>query len=448
MKPATDLLQSGKTIETTTRQRVVEVTEPADQKSPDFWEYVRKISTTEWAKHMVYLYRVEPKPSVPIQRSGNSYFTLPNNQTVPIGDQEELEFALAQHYGGGVFRLIVKKGPQWVAQERIEINAPVRAIPVPVEPGAQGSGATVTPINGDATAQIAGKAIDTIAGQEHMAVRIGIDALNSAANVVRSFGDGRPAPGAPADDITRQMMQVMINRMMQPPQDPIELLAKVLALQAQLNPQQGGGVTGKLLEAAIDKFLNPVASGPAVSAGAELVRTLPSVAGYVSESIREWRMGMEAQRDGVMAMRAPVAAGPQPTMTQSAPQVLPPRPNPTPTPPNGAAPPMTGAPSLEFIEGRIIDLLRQPMSGEEAADRALEFLYTLDGENPDPGKSLVGQLASHGETGLLQLFQVRPILKQATANMPRLIEFIRAFLKLHADDQAEEGRAANDRKPN
>lgn len=107
-----------------------------------------------------------------------------------------------------------------------------------------------------------------------------------------------------------------------------------------------------------------------------------------------------------------------------------------------------GAPSLEFIEQRIVELMRAPVSAEEAADHALEFLHTLDGDNPQPGKSYVLQLASAGETGLLQLFNMRPILKQATTNTPRLLEFIRAFLKLHAEDEKAQAEEANERKPN
>ena len=46
------------------------------------------------------------------------------------------------------------------------------------------------------------------------------------------------------------------------------------------------------------------------------------------------------------------------------------------------------------------------------------------------------QLSSLGEAGLVNLFQTRPILHPMTGNMPRLIEFIRAFLKFSAGEQA------------
>jgi len=57
----------------------------------------------------------------------------------------------------------------------------------------------------------------------------------------------------------------------------------------------------------------------------------------------------------------------------------------------------------------------------------------------------VRQLAMQGAAGLLQLFQTRPTLKPATVNIPRLQEFIAAFLKF--DRENTEG-ATEDVKPN
>jgi hypothetical protein len=84
-------------------------------------------------------------------------------------------------------------------------------------------------------------------------------------------------------------------------------------------------------------------------------------------------------------------------------------------------------PSVDFIESKIIEIMREPCSAEEAADRTMEFLDRLD-------EKLPAQLASLGETGLMQLFQTRPILQQAVQNLPRLQEFIKAFLKYAAEN--------------
>jgi len=96
-----------------------------------------------------------------------------------------------------------------------------------------------------------------------------------------------------------------------------------------------------------------------------------------------------------------------------------------------------GAPSIEFIETRIIQILQQPISADEAADAVLMYLHTTDGPEVKKGEGSVEQLAKLGENGLVQLFQFRPKLKPATGNMPRLLEFIRAFLKLYAEDQED-----------
>jgi len=88
---------------------------------------------------------------------------------------------------------------------------------------------------------------------------------------------------------------------------------------------------------------------------------------------------------------------------------------------------------MEFLEQKIMTILQQPISASQAADEVLSFLTPLD-------PNIVDQLAKLNETGLVALFQNRPILKPATNNMPRLVEFIRAFLKMHAEDVASEGQ--------
>ena len=79
-------------------------------------------------------------------------------------------------------------------------------------------------------------------------------------------------------------------------------------------------------------------------------------------------------------------------------------------------------PSLEWVESKIIEILREPLSAEEAADEVGAFLDRLD-------PTLMKTLSDQGEAKLIELFQARPVLRTATQNMPRLLEFIRAFLK-------------------
>lgn len=422
-------------IETTTRKRIVPEPASSDNPTPEFFQYVRDIKPNDWSNHMVYLYRVEPKPSVPLLRSGNSFLSMPGGQGVQIADQEELEFALAQNFGGGVFRLIVKRGSQWVSQVRLEINAPVRAINIPAPESQPGSnpGAPMLGTGSDgATASIASKAIDTIAGQEHQAVLIGVNALNAAANVVRQFSEGRPA-SSPQDATMQQFMQVMIARALQ---DPFEQMVKFMSLMREMNNAAGGNVAGlpgdmmqQFMKAMFEKFMNPTPTGAPTSASAELMRQLPQIGQSIAESLREFRHAREAEARMVAMTRGnPVVQPP----SLPSPTALPPAATSAATP--SATPQPAGAPSMEFVEQKIMEIFKQPISAKQAADEAMAFLDNLD-------PNAIGQLAALGEDGLLKFFATRPALKLATANMPRLVEFIRAFLQMHAEDLSQAGDA-------
>lgn len=435
MKPATVQPDASQVVETTTTRRIRPADANQEPKPVDFWQYIAAIPAADWQKHIVYLYRVEPQPSVPLQRTGSPYLTFAGGAQIPLTDQQEIEFALAQHYGGGTFRFICKRGAQWVAQERVTISGPVRAVTVSPDAGAGAPGistgaATILPA-GDSNAAIAGKAIDVIAGQEHQAVRIGIDALGAAAQIVRQFGDGRPAPAGPMDELQRLMLQAVIARLTA---DPMEQFVKMFALLRELNPAGGSGgnsLTDKILTTAVERFMNPPPAGAPVSASAELMRQLPQLGSQVAESLREFRMAQEAQVKAREAEVRIVAMQRGQVAPPPAPQVIPPAIPQNAQMPNQPAGPeaSAGAPTMEFVERKIVEILNRPVSAEQAADDAMAFLDPIA-----PGA--IDQLAQLGEQGMVQLFTARPVLKQATANMPRLIEFIRAFLKLYAEDQA------------
>ena len=325
LKPATVAPAPGSIIETTTRTRTVSDAQPIDQKTPSLWAYLTEVDRKgDWAKHIVYIHRISPQPSVPVQKC-QQWLTAPNGQRTAICDEQEVEFALMTYFGGGEYRLMVKNGAQLMTTGKLFIDAPVRPMPAPTD--TTGFGPGVVTVNsgtgmGDA-ATIAGKAIDTIAGQDREGVRIGMDALATAANVVRSFGEGRPSSGS--DELMRQMMNIMLQRMLQPPPDPIELLTKVLALQATMGGSPGG-VGGNLVETilktGVERLLNPSPSGAPVSASAELVRQLPQVGNTIVQGLQEFRLAMEAQRDAIKAQQlgpraVPAQAGPSP-------QIIPP----------------------------------------------------------------------------------------------------------------------------
>lgn len=429
MKTAADLPEINRTVVKTTETRVLPADSSNDPTNKSLFDYLSRLPV-DWGsppdRHLLYIYRIlaETGPSMPIEKCAR-FMAMPDGSQVELRNREEFEFALFQKYGGGTYRLILKNGPQWVAQERMRFDGPAKN----TQPGIfaeSGSGPTVTPANSDAgNSDVAKTAMQLVANREGEAVNVAINALRGASDVVQRLSAG----GGGGDDVTREFMRVMMARAMNPP-DPLESMARMLTvfqtLMTAMNPAAAQNpLVEKIISTALERVVNPPPSGPAMSTGAELVRSLPQIAGFAGDALREWRMGMEAQRDVVMRTgQAP------PSLPPGAPGVLPPgAPNPTimQPPANGAQPvQQNGAhmpgPPLEFIESKIIEILREPLSTAEAAEEVYLFLDRLD-------QRLSAYLAGLGEKGLTELFQTRTVLQPALQNLPRLQEFIREFLK-------------------
>jgi hypothetical protein len=146
---------------------------------------------------------------------------------------------------------------------------------------------------------------------------------------------------------------------------------------------------------------------------------------------------IEGQRDLVAMQRGAhpgyVVQAPRPA---SAPPPAPAAPSLAPGRPAGDNGNAQMADGMVFIENKIIEILREPQSAEWAAEETLNFLDRMDA-------GIVPQLCAGGESGLMSLFQTRAALQPALGNVPRLQEFIRAFLRY-----AGENRAAHETKPN
>lgn len=462
MKPPAITIDAPTTaVKTTTIREVIPagtVESTGRTPSPDYWEFVRTMDKKIIGTYMLYLYRDQPG-RVQIDHTAGEHWEPPGFPIIPIGDQEGLEAMVARDCGGGLFQLICKQrnNSAWICSTSFRIDLPSRPINpwhLRRNPGtapSNGDARTATP--GDPTAQIAARAMDVIAGQEHAAVNIGIDLFKAAGEVLKNRG--LSGGGGLEDEIIRSALARALNPPPPPPPpDPIDLLARVLSLQAQLNPTQASGnpIMGKIMDVALTRLLEPVNSAPAVSAGAEIVRSLPSIFAHGVEIAREWRMGQEAQRDGVIAMQQPPPPPPRPGPPPiPQPQVLAPAsaaPRPAPIP--SANPAIAGVrnimpPSTDFVEFKILEMFSADTSAEEAAEETYEFLHRLSGDNAKPQDSWVEILARMGEVGLLKLFQDRPLLQPANAHPVRLQEYIRAFLRLYEEEKKEAAIAA---KPN
>lgn len=428
LKPAADAQDTAQTIQTTTIRKVVPAFE--EQKTPDLWEYLRSIRLEDWPKHFVYGYRTEPGPKIQIFRCSEQFLTLPSGRRTPISDEQEMEFALTQEFGGGVYRLLVKRGAQIITAGNIEIGAPARAIRIPVDPQQSGNGpnGASTPTYASDATMIANKAIDTVAGAEHQAVRIGIDALGAAANIVRTFGSS----GQPTNDQTMMLAEVLRElREQRRGMGLSEILAaatSVIGILKELGilGQNSNPLIGQIMETGLKRLLDPPATGAPVSATAEIARAVPGALSNFVEIMREQRILSENQVRALELQRgtpAPRIAVPV-SVPQPNPQLIPP---PT-SPANGA----TNMQQLEFAESKVIEILqkywhREPFDAEQAADDVIAFLEPFDAK-------IVPTLAAMEESGLVQYFQRRPILQQAAKDPAKLQLFIRAFLKMHAED--------------
>jgi len=451
VKSATDIPAIGQTVVKTTQTTVL----PADslggeRKSPEFWEYLQTLTPKNWEKfpphlrHKLYIYRRvnETGPMQPLERLEDGVFPLGSGEEpVQLNDREELECGMARIYGGGNYHLILKRGSERIAVGGIRLDGPPKNTRPRILDGveANGNGATVQNPP-ETTDSVAKTAMNIVANQESQGLQIGMAALHSAADVVQRLAHPATAP-AYEDDLEREFKRAMIHRMLNPPPapDPIALFQQFATLMSTL----GGGANGavhpavqKIIDTALERFGNPVASGSVTSTGAALVSQLPQIAGYVTEAVREWRVGSEAQLHTaqIMASQGRASALPPgaPTGTVQPPngrpitqatQVIPQ------TPPAAQVPP--GTPDLPFIEGKIVEILKRPISAEDAADEVLTFLDLM---NP----TLVDQLASLSESQLMQLFQTREVLKQYH-DLARLQEFCRAFLKYANEDAPADG---------
>ena len=354
-------------------------------------------------------------------------------QTIPMTDRGAVEAAIKLKYGGYAFRLIMKKGHERVCEGKCINEMPPKFPQANGQYAAPNVNVAAQPAGSDAVAL---RAIDATSEKEARGIQIATQALEATARMLQAAH--QPAAVAPAvaasDPMKERILDILLTRALAPAPDPIETFIKLKTLLAPA-PGEGGMLAGgnplvdKVLNAAIEKFMNP----PAVSGGerpnvtAELVRALPAFASYVKDSLAEWSAGSQAQARTAAIMRGvappqPSAPGPQPNPPAAAPapQAQPPA-------------PQSLEPPLEWLEIKIVEILSDSsFTVAQAVDETLAFLYRASA-------SLVPRLVAAGEGGLLALFQSRDILRQVPVNA-RLAEFIKLFI-------SEAKQAEDERKP-
>lgn len=440
----------GQVKEKITRERILPASEAARDGAamPDFWEYVEALTPEKWNDHIVYLYREDPKVST---YSGEfayldkfvGYIEVRPGVQAPMEERGLIEQAIKEKFGGRAFRLICKRG-----KERVTVGKCVNEAPPKYPDANPQQFAGPLPNAGTTDASVASKAIDAMANQQPDAMRLAMDVLRTASEIVMKSGQphNNPPAAAPVSDIDAELKRAMINRMLNPP-DPLAEFAKYKEL---FQPQQNQ-LVDKLVGMALEKFMSPA---PAVSGRTTLLDLgrdiLPSIAGAVKDSIHEYRLATEAQVRGIELQRGmnpstPMHANPlapaalPPAVETAAPSVQQPA-----APPPGEG---SGMPSFPWIEQRIANIAKDlNYTVDEAVDETLSFLYNVDprivGLLLDP--PTLDPRLKPGEEGLLQLFQHEPILQQVPVG-PRLTEYIKKFV-IQAKE-AEATRAATAKPP-
>ena len=432
---------AGHVKEKITRERILPASEAAKQNAeamPDFWEYIEGLTPEQWNDHIVYLYREDPKAST---YSGEfayldkfvGYIEVRPGLQVPMDERGIIEQAIKEKFGGRAFRLICKRGKQRVTVGKCVNEAP----PKYPDTNPQQHFSGPLPNAGPTDASVASKAIDVMAAQQPDAMRLAMDVLRSASDIVMKQGQSHTPAAAPVSDLDAELKRAMIKRMLEPP-DPIAEFAKYKELFA---PPQNA-LVDKLVGMALEKFMTPA---PAISGRTTLLdlgrEALPVLAGTVKEAMTNWRMGVEAQRDAIALQRGMNPGTPMPAAALP-PQPLPPATDAVPAAPaaqTNPQPPADNNPPFEWLEMKIVEILKdKDFTVDQAVDETLAFLYrahsAVVGLLLDPPK--IDPRLSPGEQGVLQLFQHRPILQQVPVN-PRLAEFIKKFIAAAKDAEAQ-----------
>jgi hypothetical protein len=275
-------VEEGKLKITETRERVVSAgREERPEDGLDALEYMEAIAPEDWHLHMVYLYRMSPA-------APNGQRTYLEKLATPF-DQEYLR----QKYGGGMFRIFVKKGTERVKDSLVSVEGSPKFIV------AEGGHASAAP---DATAvtsegaQVAREVMQLLreelaksrggANLETIAITNALDIQKSAflggiETIKQSIIAGGGHAQDPMAEITKQFMSTAITKMLNP-SDPIETFGKMAEAMRSLN-MGGGGGRGDL--------------------GSAIVQALPAVAGHIRDGLREWRVGMETQARIINAQR-------------------------------------------------------------------------------------------------------------------------------------------------
>jgi hypothetical protein len=431
-------------VETVSRKRLVTTTELAQEKAgrttPEFWEFIEKMTPQMWGDDFtLYILREDPKPSLyggtNTLEKCPGYIAMPDGTKQPLSSREDIELAIKQKYGGKAFRLILKRANGERICEGKCINE--------AQPKYPSDMANPLPQAAATDASVATRAIDAMASQQPDALRLSMEVLRSASEIVMRH-NSQPAAATPVQsldsELDRALRQAMLQKFLAPPPDPFEMFVKFKQLMGD-----GGGsssmnsIVDKFLTVAAERVFNPVPAAAGRTTLLDIGREFIPVLGTV---MHEYRLSREADARITEIQRSAMPAQPAPTVAQ---------PNPPAQLPAVAAaqpaaqPAQPAAPAFTFpqIEAHIASIIsNSEFTTDEAVDKVLEFLYDTDPRlvglllNPP---SLDSRLKP-GKEGLMMLCTYEAPFKACLSNVPRLSEFLDKFIVSATEEEANQAR--------
>jgi hypothetical protein len=384
----------GQVVEEVTRTRVLNAAaQEAEKTSPDPFEYMEQTPRDKWdqGEHLIYLYRLEP----PVYRNvpGPTYVT---KYAAPVTLDQ-----IQQEYGGGLWRLLVKRGRERVADRQYAVCGAPRDL------SRSDNGLPATGGNGASTDSVLSQAVNLAANPTAQQATTAI--LTSAASAsIQMVRDNAPK------QLTVQELVVLAKELSPKTQSFLESPLGI-ALAGKLIDRLFADPTDQFIRMAeiMTKFNGGSSSGDWKAA---LVNAAPQLANAVKDTVQELRLGAEAQariNAGHTIQQAALPAA------NAAPP--PAAPNPSASAPNVLQMPAsqpTGTPPMEPFETKLIELLNDPKMTGDAAGEILDQTWPR----------AVDEVARYSVDQIMVAFSTRPIL-QPHAQNPRLREFLTQFLQ-------------------
>jgi hypothetical protein len=441
---------TGPMVETVSRKRIVTQAELEKEKqgrtTPDFWEFIETMTDEMWAgDFMLYIYREDPKPS---NYGGSNclekcpgFMMMPNGVRLKLDSREDTELAIKEKWGGKAFRLILKKGRERLTEGKCMNDAPPK---YPDTAAVQYQQNPTPPVAAGASDNVATRAMDLVANNNPQMIQVALDAVSRAAEIV-SRHNTVPATAQTMDsELDRAFKAAMIQKLLAPPPDPVETFLRIKQALGDVGGGHSSPLMDKLLNAAVDKFMNPVSAVAAVAGRTTLLDLGREVIPVLGQVMHEYRLSREAdariteiQRSATPPHQpAPTVAQPNPpsavtqlpAVVQPAPQAAPP------------APPTMTFPQIEAHIASIIS--NSEFTTDEAVDEVLAFLYNTDPHlvNLLLNPKLLDQRLKPGKEGLMMLCTYEAPFKACLSNVPRLSEFLDKFIVAATEAEANEAK--------